>query len=269
MAHEGGEAQRLYLESLAATLTGWNDPEARLHKAFENDEFMLFGQDIAPLDRAKAMPFHLEILIRLREEESNLTPPGAFIPMLEYFEMMPALDRWVIRHAAAWWCARHGVPDIVLNINLSPETLDDADFTGFVGARLRACDMPSAALCFEVVGSEIATSSSAVLGSVQELKALGCTFAVTAFGRDSISFDALRMIGAAIVKIDGSIVREIDRDVVALAKVRSIQRVCAKAGVYTVAEYVEQPETLNKLREIGIDYVQGYGVAKPEPLVSA
>lgn len=266
MPNDGRETQRLYLESLAASLTGWTNPEERLHKAFQNDEFMLFGQSIVPLDGMKKMPFHLEILIRLREEEQNLTPPGAFIPMLEYFDMMPALDRWVIRHTARWWQSRRGVPNTVLNINLAPETLDSTEFPGFVEHRLRESEMPAGAICFEVIGADIAAGSSEAVASVESLKALGCQFAVTAFGRDAISFDALRLIGATSVKIDGALVREMGRDQVALTKVRSIQRVCSKAGVQTIAEFVEEAETLNSLKTIGIDYVQGYGVAKPEPL---
>ena len=269
MPKKRGETQRLYLESLAATLTGWTDPEARLHKAFQDDEFMLFGQSIVPLDTSKQMPLHLEILIRLREEEQNLVPPGAFLPMLEYLEMMPALDRWVIRHTARWWQSRQGIANTVLNINLAPETLDSAEFPAFVEHRLRECDVPAGAVCFEVIGADIAAGSSDAMESVKNLKALGCEFAVAAFGRDLTSFDALRAIGASSVKIDGALVREMDRDAVALAKVRSIQQVCVKANVQTVAEFVEDAETLNKLRTIGIDYVQGYGVAKPEPLPGA
>jgi EAL domain-containing protein (putative c-di-GMP-specific phosphodiesterase class I) len=266
MAKKRGETEALYLESLAGTLTGWSDPERRLQKAFENDEFLLFGQSIEPLDSARKIPFHLEILIRLREEERNLTPPGAFLPILEHFDMMPALDRWVIRHAALWWKARQGIPNTVLNFNLSPETLDSAEFPGFVAVRLCECGLPPTAVCFEVIGSDVAGGSADALESVEKLKALGCQFAVTAFGRDSISFDALKTLGATVVKIDGGMIREIHSDAVAFAKVRSIQRVCSKGNVKTMAEFVEQPETLSKLREINIDYVQGYGVARPEPL---
>jgi EAL domain-containing protein (putative c-di-GMP-specific phosphodiesterase class I) len=269
MARRRDETQRRYLESVVATLTGWNDPQARLQQAFESDEFILYGQSIVPLDPARRLPFHLEILIRLGEEERTLTPPGAFLPMLEHLGMMPVLDRWVIRHAAGWWRARSGVPNTVLNVNLAPETLDSPEFPEFVEQRLRESALPATAMCFELVGSEVAAGTADAIESVRRLKALGCQFAVTGFGRDSISFDALRAVGASIVKMDGSIVREIHRDAVALAKVRSIQGVCSKAGVRTMAEFVEQPETLALLREIGVDFIQGYGVAKPEPLAAA
>jgi EAL domain-containing protein (putative c-di-GMP-specific phosphodiesterase class I) len=266
MTRERGEAERLYLESLTATLTGWNDPEARLHQAFENNEFMLFGQSIVPLDAAKNLPSGLEILIRLHEEEIHLTPPGAFIPILEYLGMMPELDRWVVEHAAGWWRGRNGVPNTALHINLSPETLERPDFPAFVVQQLRFGGLRPDRVCFELMGSEIAAGSQESANSIESLKATGCWFAVAGFGRDLISFDALRAVGANVVKIDGAIVRELDKDPVALARLSSIQRVCSKAGVLTIAEFVEEPETLAKLRELGVDYVQGYGVAKPESL---
>jgi len=266
MAKKRNETERLYLESLMATLTGWDNPEARLQQAFENNEFLLFGQSIAPLDAAKKLPLRLEVLIRLHEEEIHLTPPGAFIPVLEYLGKMPVLDRWVVEHTAEWWRERNGVPNTVIHINLSPETLERPDFPDFVAQQLRFGGLPPEKTYFELMAPEIAAGSLEAEKTVQSLKATGCRFAIAGFGRDSISFDALRAVGASVVKIDGAIVRELFTEPVALAKVTSIQRVCSKAGVLTIAEFVEQPETLAKLRELGIDYVQGYGVARPEPL---
>src|SRR5262245_59674081 len=110
---KGGGVRPVYLESLVAQVSGWSDPEARLREAFAEDEFLLFGQSIEPLDGAKKLPFRLELLVRLPEEEENLTPPGAFFPALEACGMMPVLDRWVIAHAAAWWRDRKGLANTV------------------------------------------------------------------------------------------------------------------------------------------------------------
>lgn len=266
MQEKSADTKQLYLESLVAALTGWNDPEARLAKAFERDEFLLFGQSIVPLAPGAGLPPHLEILIRLREEERNLTPPGAFIPILEYFEMMPALDRWVVEHAVRWWRARGGLANTVLSVNLSAATLAESAFAEFVGQQLRQNGMPGQALCFELAGTEVVVSPPELARSVEQLKSFGCTFAICSFGRDSISFDALKTVGAAFVKIDGEMIREIHRDAVAFAKVRSIHGVCRKARIHTVAEFVEQPETVKTLREIGVDYAQGYGMSRPGPL---
>ncbi len=263
---KGGETERLYLESLASALTGWNDPEARVARALKQDEFLLFGQSVVPLDHSRGLPPYTEVLIRLQEEERHLTPPGAFLPIFEYLEMMPALDRWVIEHAAKWWRAGSGARDVVLGINLSGDTLGEAGFPAFVEQLVKEHGLPPRSLCFELVGTDVAVAPLPAERAAKTLNSLGCCFAITSFGRDLISFDALRTVEAALVKIDGAIVREIHRDAVALAKVRSIQQVCGKTGIRTVAEFVEQPETLKLLKEIGVDYAQGYGVARPAPL---
>src|SRR6185436_2040149 len=143
MSQKGGVMQPVYLESLVAKIGGWSDPEARLREAFAEDEFMLLGQSIVPLDGKKPMPFRLELLVRLQEEELNMTPPGAFFPALEACGMMPMLDRWVIARAAAWWREKDGVANTVLHVNLAPETLDEKDFADFVQAQLRECRMPA------------------------------------------------------------------------------------------------------------------------------
>jgi len=262
MSQKGG----VYLESLVAKVSGWSDPEARLREAFAADEFMLLGQSIVPLDAKTQMPFRVELLVRLLEEEVNLTPPGEFFPALEACGMVPKLDRWVIARAAAWWRERNGIANTVLHANISPETLDDADFPEFVQKQLRECKMPAAGFCFELPATDIASGSPQILASLEKLKAAGSGLAVTGFGRDSVSLDALRMTGAPVVKIDGSMVRNVSEDPEAYSRVRSIHRLCSTAGVITIAEFVERSETVSKLREIGVSYVQGYGIAKPEPL---
>jgi EAL domain-containing protein (putative c-di-GMP-specific phosphodiesterase class I) len=262
MSQKGG----VYLESLVAKVSGWSDPEARLREAFAADEFMLLGQSIVPLDAKTQMPFRVELLVRLLEEEVNLTPPGEFFPALEACGMVPKLDRWVIARAAAWWRERNGIANTVLHANISPETLDDADFPEFVQKQLRECKMPAAGFCFELPATDIASGSPQILASLEKLKAAGSGLAVTGFGRDSVSLDALRMTGAPVVKIDGSMVRNVSEDPEAYSRVRSIHRLCSTAGVITIAEFVERSETVSKLREIGVSYVQGYGIAKPDRL---
>ena len=266
MSQTSEAMQPVYLESLVARMSGWSDPEARLRDAFAEDEFMLLGQSIVPLNSKKQMPFRLELLVRLREEELNLTPPGAFFPALEACGMMAMLDRWVVARAAAWWQEKGGIANTVLHVNLAPETLEEEDFASYVLSEARECGLPPAALCFELPVSDVASASPGFLACAERLKAAGCGLAVTGFARDSFSLDALRMTGAPIVKVDGSMVRTVSDDPDAFYRVRSIHRLCGKAGVVTIAEFVERPETLSKLREIGLDYVQGYGIAKPEPL---
>lgn len=266
MTRKTQATERLYLESLVGALTGWNDPEARVAKALEQDEFLLFGQALVPLKDDGDLPSYMEVLIRLQEEERNLTPPGAFLPVFEYLGMMPALDRWVIEHALRWWRSESDAQNMRLSINLSADTLGETDFPKFVDDRLRKLEVPARVLCFELSPAEVAVAPQAAERAAKKLNTMGCQLAITSFGRDSVSFGAVKTVRAALVKIDGAIVREMHRDPVALAKVRSIQQVCRKAGIRTVAEFVEQEETLKLLREIGADYAQGYGVSRPGPL---
>jgi EAL domain-containing protein (putative c-di-GMP-specific phosphodiesterase class I) len=262
--HEGPD--RLYLESLTAELTGWNNPELRLVRALELNEFVLFGQHIVPLDSKRGLPAYVEVLVRLREEERNLTPPGHFIPFLEYYNMMPLLDRWVIEHALEWWHSHSDAQNSVISVNLSADTLVAADFPNFVDNQLRRKQVSGRALCFEIALREIAADAERVVKSLARLKTLGCGLAVAAFGRDSVSFEVLKKVPATLVKIDGTIIRGMVSDPMALAKVRAIQQVCRKLGILSAAEFVEQAETLKLLRDAGVDYGQGYGISRPRPL---
>lgn len=266
MAQKGKEADRLYLESLTAELTGWNNPDLRLVRALEQNEFVLFGQHIVALDSKQGLPAYVEVLVRLREEERNLTPPGHFIPFLEYYNMMPLLDRWVIEHTLEWWHSHSDAQHSVMSVNLSADTLGAADFPDFVENQLRRKQVSGRALCFEVALREISPDPGRVVKSLARLKTLGCGFAVSAFGRDSVSFEILKKVPASLVKIDGAIIRGMVTDNMALAKVRAIQQVCRKLGIRSVAEFVELPETLKLLREAGVDYGQGYGISRPAPL---
>lgn len=260
----GSDTQFLYLESLASQLTGWSDPQERVARALRDDEFILYRQNIIPLmAKSGERPF-LEILVRLQEEEKNLTPPGAFIPIMEYYNLMPALDRWIVDHVIAWCVFRRPETQTLCSIKLANSTLADVEFADFVRERLAARKLAPQLLCFEISESDALTKAGARF--LTKVKAMGCLFAIGSFGRGAVSFDSLRKATANFIKIDGSIVREIVRDRVAAAKVQAITRVCARKGIPTVAEFVETPEILNMLREIGVSYVQGFGISKPGPL---
>ena len=254
-----------FLESFVGSLTGWDDPKARLEHAFAHDEFILYGQPIVPLDPGAWLPPRVEVLVRMQEEERNLTPPGTFIPYLEYYQMMPRLDRWVVEHAIRWWQGK-GAGCPALNINLSVETLTEPTFPGLVGQCMGNAGMRGETLCFEVEAVDVATHAQNSRVAAEKLRALGCRVAISGFGRDLVSFEALKTVGAGMVKVDGGLVRELHRDPVAFTRVKSIQGVCGKAGIQTVAEFVEERETQDKLREIGVNYAQGYGIGRPEAL---
>lgn len=262
--------QTLYLNSMNEQLTGWSDPEARLRRALEQDEFRLFCQPIiAVASGGQPLPYY-EILIRLQEEEDNLTPPGAFIPVAEQFNMTTELDYWVVRNVIGWHRRhRRNPPDwqnSMYCINLFASTINDGSFSEFVRKHLADGDVPPQVLCFEVNESEAVERMAAATRFIADLRRIGCRIALGGFGGGKVSFDALKQLPVHYLKIDGNLVRDIECNPVNLAKIKAISRVSKALGVRTIAQFVENDDVLNKLTEFGIDYAQGFGIAKPRPL---
>ncbi|MBI2959671.1 MAG: EAL domain-containing protein [Betaproteobacteria bacterium] len=260
--------QSLYVESIAEQLTGWTSAADRLNAALQNDEFCLFGQVIAPL-AGEARPL-CEILIRLIEEEQNLMPPGAFLPLAEEYGLMPSLDRWVVRNVIAWQAKRRRAdPDrtaMLCCINLSAATIADPDFAAHVREQLSIADFSGASLCFELGEGDVAAHAGAAARQSALLKEAGCRIALSGFGHNTVSLEVLKNLPVDYIKIDGTVVLNILRDQVELAKATAINRVAHAVGIKTIAEFVESDQILARLREIGIDYAQGFGISRPLPL---
>jgi EAL domain-containing protein (putative c-di-GMP-specific phosphodiesterase class I) len=153
-----------------------------------------------------------------------------------------------------------------MSVNTSAATLGADDFPDFVDGQLRRKEVSGRVLCFELAQAEIAAEPARVAKSAARLKSLGCGLAISGFGRDGVSFEVLKAVPAGMIKIDGAVVRGIGNDRLALAKIRAVQEVCRKLGIRSVAEFVETKETLQLLKQAGVDYVQGYGVSRPGPL---
>ena len=271
IAGEGG--QTIYMRSIADQLMGWDEPRAKLEYALKENQFLLFAQRILPLKRELPDPLCYEILLRLREEEDNFLPPGGFIPIAERYGMMEEIDRWVVRSLIAWCVERKRANSAwrlpLYCVNLSESAVCSLDFARFVSHELRRHDFHARSLCFEISEPEIISQHAHVQRLINTLKPLGCRFTVDAFGSVKASFTPLKGLAVDFLKIDGVIIQNILRDPAALAKARAINTVCGKVGLRTVAEFVETDETLDKLREIGVDYAQGFGIARPGPLGEA
>lgn len=264
------DGQGLYLASLTENRSGWSNAAERLAGALENDEFRLYHQAILPLKSDQDHPSIHEILIRLQEEEDNMAPPGAFIPIAERYNMMPAIDRWVVRHVIGWHGKNRATPAapprVLYSINLAGVTLSDREFPDFIRNECAANNFPPQALCFEIAEGDALARLADASRFISELKPAGCRFALDGFGETNVSFDHLKHVPVDFLKIDGNIIREILRDPVSLAKTKGIQRVCRTIGIQTVGLFVESPEVLDKLRELEVDYVQGFGISRPRPL---
>jgi len=270
VSQDGGE--QMYLRSISEELMG-EDPRAKLVRALEEDEFLLLAQKILPLRSGLPEPECFEILLRLREEEDNLLPPGGFIPVAERYGMTEDIDRWVITHLVDW-CIQlkeeqpaRRIP--MFCVNLSEAAVRNPDFAKFVAHQANRPGFAARALCLEIGETDALANHDATRHLVTMLKPLGCRFTVDAFGSARVSFSCLRNLPVDQLKIDGAIIQNILRDPSELAKVKAIHAVCGKLGIRTIGEFVESRETLDKLREIGLDYVQGFGIARPAPLATA
>ena len=259
----------VYLKSLTEELAGWGDPRDRILHAIQNDGFDLYAQDIVALGADTASRTMHELLIRMRDEEQNMVPPGTFLPIAERFNMMPDIDRFVVRKAIAARAAAGATAAAApaLCINLSRASIEDRSFPEFVARTLKQSGMSGALLCFEIADGDAIACQAQAARLAGELKPLGCRFTLDGFGRAGVGFEHVKALPLDFLKIDGSIILQILRVPEALAKVRAIQRVSKVIGIRTIAEMVESDESLAQLRAVGVDYAQGFGIARPRPFL--
>jgi EAL domain-containing protein (putative c-di-GMP-specific phosphodiesterase class I) len=265
-----GGSQALYLRLLNEQLVGWDNPRAMLERALQQeDQFLLLGQKLLSLKPGAVDPQLYEVLLRLKQEETNMLPPGGFFPVAEGLGMMPDIDRWVVRHVIAWgtaWTRKNPGKRLPLTcVNLSGETFEDKSFLPFLTEQLDQSGLAPRTLCFELNETDIIEYHRRAQDFVAAVRPR-CGVTVDSFGSVKVSFGHLAGMKVDFIKIDGVITQDIVRDPAALAKVRAINAVSQKIGIRTIAEFVETKEMLDKLRATGVDYVQGFGIARPEPL---
>jgi len=238
----------------------------RIRKALEEDRFVLYYQSIQAL---RAGGDHCEVLLRMQNEGGDTVPPMAFIPAAERYNLMVDLDRWVVRTTfetlRAPLSCRTG-SDAFVSINLSAQSLCDEEFLPFVLEQLRSRGIPGRRICFEITETAAIANLSRAQEFIRTLKQEGCRFALDDFGSGLSSFGYLKTLPVNFLKIDGSFVRDIIGDPMDRALVDSINQIGHVLGIATIAEYVENDSTLALLREMGVDYAQGYGIARPRPI---
>jgi EAL domain-containing protein (putative c-di-GMP-specific phosphodiesterase class I) len=250
------------IDRTSAELTGWLEPLARLKQALAKDEFNLFCQPIRSLkDKRYVMG---EVLVRMREEEAALLPPGDFFPVFEHYRMMPQLDRWVLRHTIKRLQAGSSLPRFT--INLAGQTIDDVGFPGFVAAELAGAGVAASGIAFEIDENDALTRAEACARFAGAVKAIGCGVLLDGFGRKAVSFQPLKALRADFVKVDGSIVRRVVNFEASRRKLQAIVRVADSLHIGVVAECVEDQNLLVHLKALGVGYAQGFGVHPPYPI---
>jgi diguanylate cyclase (GGDEF)-like protein/PAS domain S-box-containing protein len=240
---------------------------ARIAGALREGRMSLHYQRIEPL--RPDLGHHVEILLRMVAENGRLISPGVFIPAAERFNLMPQVDRWVIDEVCRILGGRHGgglAADTVYAVNLSGLTLSGDDFIDYVADCLTRHAVDPTQLCFEITETAAIGNFDRALDFIRKARAMGATVALDDFGAGLSSFAYLRRLEVDFLKIDALFVRNLDTDPRDRAVVKSIMEVARVHGMRTIAEFVHKPEIADILRDMGVDYAQGFALHRPEPL---
>ena len=237
----------------------------RLNSALEEDRIRLRCQKIAPVLSGTNDKPHFEVLLCVEGENGLQLPPADFIFAAEQYNRMQVVDRWVISNVFDWMVKNHALLDNIngLAINLSGHSLNDDTLLSFIWDKFVELDIPRNKLIFEITETATVTNLEKAADFINEMKDVGCKFALDDFGSGLSSYAYLKKLPVDYVKIDGVFVKELATDKSDFAMVKSIHEMAKFLGKRTVAEYVENNDILDKLKEIGIDYAQGWGIEKP------
>lgn len=239
----------------------------KLSSAFDTNSFELYAQPIAHVAGDRVVS-HYEILVRMRDSTGRLIPPGAFIPAAERYNLMPTIDRWVIRTTLEMLRDAQGdlaFPPVECAINLSGQSLCDDNFLEYVIDLFDETGIPCENINFEVTETAAVANLSRATRFISILRGMGCSFALDDFGAGLSSFGYLKSLPIDYLKIDGAFVRDMVRDRVDRAMVEAINEIGHIMGLKTIGEYAENESVLLALEEAGVDFAQGHGIAPPRP----
>jgi diguanylate cyclase (GGDEF)-like protein/PAS domain S-box-containing protein len=241
----------------------------RIHRASEQNRFRLFGQEIFPVHMPRRVASHVELLVRMVDEEGRLIPPGAFLPAAERYNVMSVVEQWVIEEAfrviEQLNRRPEGNPLRLYSINLSGVSIGDERFLGWIQALFERHAVPFHNVCFEITETAAVLNLTRAVRFIEQLRGLGCHFSLDDFGTGMSSFSYLKHLPVDYVKIDGGFIKDMLGDPIDRAMVEAINNIGHVMGKRTIAEFVEDKDTLMALREIGVDYAQGFGLARPRP----
>ena len=242
---------------------GWVN---RLKDAIEYNQFQLLTQKIVDIKDDSAAASY-EFLLRLRDGE-ELVSPATFLPAAERYSLSTLLDRWVVAHAFSWMKNQQSKVEeaCYFNINLSGHSLGDRNFLEFVQSGLADLDFLAEKICIEITETAAISNLANASLFIKTLKDKGCLFALDDFGSGLSSFGYLKTLPVDFVKIDGNFIKDIAENPIDLAMVKSINEIAHVMGKKTIAEWVEDESTLICLKEMGVDYAQGYLLGRPQKL---
>jgi EAL domain-containing protein (putative c-di-GMP-specific phosphodiesterase class I) len=241
---------------------------AGLREAIATGRFRLYAQPILPLAVGPSEP-RFEILIRMLTEDGELLPPAKFLPAAESYQMMPAIDRWVVENALKELAVHAQVLGgriARFAINLSGQSVQDTEFAAFIESQLATSGIHPDIICFELTETAAVTHLERAEAFMQRLRNLGCEFALDDFGTGASSLAYLKSLPVSVLKIDGSFVRDALLNGRSDSMVKAVAQLARAMGITTVAEYVETDEIRIRMANLGVDYGQGFAIGKPVPL---
>ena len=242
---------------------------SQVQQAFDNDAFELYCQPYQNLQNNQQTALSFEVLLRLPSKEGGVLSPAQFFPLINEFGLELELDKWVIRntfkvldrYVSDWQMIERCC------INLTAQALTQPDLATSIVSKAQEINIPLDKICFEITESMPLANESNVLKNISHLQSVGCKIALDDFGTGYASFDYLRRIPLDILKIDGSFVQQIDENENDRAIVENISQIAQNMGLITVAEFVESGRHAEILRDLNVVYAQGFGIAKPRPLI--
>ncbi|HEX8756261.1 MAG TPA: EAL domain-containing protein [Steroidobacteraceae bacterium] len=241
----------------------------RLHDAISSGRFRLDAQLIQPFGRAPRLKPHYELLVRMIDEDGTAAGPDSFMSAAVRYQLMQSIDRWVIETAIERFKAHAGTfsgMPLSFAINFSGQSLNDESFGDFLIERIRSSGLAPELFCFELTENATIASIARASELMEKIRTLGCGIALDDFGTGLSSLSYLRQLPVTMLKIDGSFVRDVVRDPRAESMVRAIAQLARTMSLTTVAEYVETEEIRARVATLGVDYGQGFAIAKPLPL---
>ena len=241
---------------------------ARLNEALENNRFTLYFQPIVPCASRRENGKHIEILLRMVNEDGSIVAPGSFLPAAEKYNLIASIDRWVIEHAMGWLARESAVSQtpLLVSINLSGQSIGDPTVLKFIIDQMEATGISPEQVCFEVTETAAIANITAATSFMLTLRGCGFKFSLDDFGSGLSSFTYLKKLPVDFLKIDGTFVRDITSDPIDRAMVRSINELGQLLGKETIAEFVETMEIAHELKKMGVNYAQGYAYSHPRPL---
>lgn len=238
----------------------------RIQVALDESRFSLYAQLIEPLNKSKKL--HYELLIRMIDEQGEVVLPGAFLPAAERYNLISKLDEWVIENSFKALSENPGFRCKLsfISINISGQSIGNESFLDFIIQQMHAYSIEGKNICFEITETAAISNLLKADSFISKLRQIGFRFALDDFGSGLSSFGYLKNLPVGFLKIDGMFVKDMVKDPIDRAMVKSINDIGHVMGMQTVAEFVENDEIKDMLLEMNVDYAQGYGIHMPQPL---